>query len=382
MIGSLAAASVVLITLDDVSWLHFNAAMEKTMEVTQGRTVYPFAFACVPLCGPSRACLLTGQLPETTGIRGNEHGGNWGTGFIPEALRASGYRTMVLGKMPNGYESTPEHLGYSKYAILTELDNSRYFDAPIDVNGSLRTASGYVPDDLYRRTRNCISGARPFFCHLNALGAHAPADPAPRHRAKCDPVSFVAGPSFNEANMQDKPSWMRNLPLVDERRAKENWCEQVETLRADDDGVRSILDLVAGDSDVCVIVTADNGRMNGQHRLTGKSVLYEESINVPLVTWNCGGLGATDNRLVSNVDVAAHILHVAGVDALRPLDGRPLDSDPRPRVRILGGTDIDAAGWRRRNTVEWEYGNGEREEYDLDPDPFQINNRVSLRRRK
>lgn len=380
MILAAAAMSFVVVTLDDVSWAHYRAA-----GLPETGTVYRNAFTNVPLCGPSRATFLTGQEAGTTGIRGNNHTGNWGTNFVPQALRAAGYKTTIIGKKPNGFETSApgfrhvSELGFTKWAVIKDVHGDRYFDVDLDVNGTVVTSPGYVTDDLYRRARNCVLGARPFFCWVAAVGAHAPADAAPRFARACDDVPFEPGPAYNEDDMSDKPSWMRGLPLVGG--AAENFRAQCAALKADDEGIRSVLDLVGGDPGVCVIVTSDNGRLSGQHRLTGKSVLYEESINVPLLTWNCGGTVGNDDRLVSNVDIPATILSLSGVEPLRLLDGRPLANSNRAKVRIVGGTEIDAAGWRFRNRVEWVFDNGETEYYNLTRDPAQLENVVPPPRR-
>lgn len=384
LLASTAAAepkSFVVIHWDDVS--RDQAAMMPLVgALAVSGTVYSRAVTNVPLCGPSRAAFLTGQEAETTGLRTNGDA-DWGDGFVPQALHQAGYRTMAIGKMPNGYTGTPAALGFNRWAVLTNVHSEdRYFDAELDVNGTVKTVDGYTTDELYRRGRNCVTGSRPFFCWIAAIGAHAPANPAPRHVGGCDSLAFNVGPAFNEVDMSDKPAAMQALPPLSGQKVAKveaSWRDHCATLLADDEGVASILDLV--DADVCVILTADNGRMHGQHRVTGKSVLYEESIGIPLITWNCGTAPGTDGRLVSNVDVPAHILSLAGVQPLRPLDGRPLDGAPRNKVRIVGGTDVDAAGWRRSEAVEWLYGNDEFEAYDLEDDPWQERSLPEFRRR-
>jgi N-acetylglucosamine-6-sulfatase len=376
--------SFVVITLDDVEQSRFSAAMVGTLARTAGRTEYPKAFTNLPLCGPSRAAFLTGQEAETSGIDENS-ALDWGTGFLPQALRNAGYRTNMVGKMPNGYMGTPEELGFSRYSVIEEIGEARYYDAVVNENGTLRTLEEYTTDYLYSRARTCVKGSKPYFCWVAAIGAHAPALPAHRHLGGCDNKVFQPGPAFNEADMGDKPSWMQGLEqfsVTKAEKVEKAWRDQCATLLADDEGVVSLLDLVEDQPDVCVILTSDNGRLYGQHRLTGKSVLYEESIRVPLYTWNCGTSPGVDNRLISNVDLPAHILDLAGVPSLRPLDGRPLMGEERTRVRIVGGTEIDALGWRRTNSVEWEYSNRESEYYDLRSDPHQLNSGVIPTRRK
>lgn len=379
------AKSFVVITLDDVDPSRFAAAMTRTMAVTGGRTVYSNSFVNLPLCGPSRATFLTGQEAETTGITENALA-DWGTDFVPQALAAAGYRTNMIGKMPNGYAGTAKQLGFNRWSVIEEIGEARFFDATVNENGDTKVLSEYTTDYLYKRARTCVKGSKPYFCWVSAVGAHAPAQPAPRHVGGCDGKAFQPGPAFNEADMSDKPAFMQALELFSTKKAgkvEKAWRDQCATLLADDEGVKDILDLVEDQPDVCVILTADNGRLFGQHRDTGKSLLYEESIRVPLVTWNCGGVGGGDDRLVSNVDIPAHILALAAVAPLRQLDGRPLDGEARTRMRIVGGTDVPAKGWRYRNKVEWQFDSGEWESYELLEDAAQERSRgVPLRRGK
>lgn len=78
----------------------------------------------------------------------------------------------------------------------------------------------------------------------------------------------------------------------------------------------------------CIFFTSDNGFLLGQHRVSGKNFLYEETIRVPLALWGCGVSPGTDARLVSNVDLPATILALAGATPGRPLEGRSIFLSP------------------------------------------------------
>lgn len=365
--------SFAVIHLDDVGRGVHLPRVEARLATA---TVYPRSFVNIPLCGPSRAAFLTGQSADTTGIVDNGEA-DWGTNFMPQALAAAGYRTMMIGKMPNGYTGTPAALGFQKWAVIEDIGSARYFGAKLNVNGKTIEPPGYIPDDLYQRILSCVTGSRPFFCWLAAIGSHAPALAAPRHVGACADVRFRPGPAFNEADKSDKPPWIRNLPLFDaakETKVEQAWREQCDTIQADDEGIAAILDRLANNQNVCVIVTSDNGRMAGQHGLTGKGVLYEESIGVPLYTWNCGTQPGVDNRLVSNLDLPAHMYELSGVAPLRDLDGRPLNGARRNRVPIQGATGNGEVGYRWEDEVAWVFPNGWRERYNLVTDPHQERN--------
>ena len=65
------------------------------------------------LCNPSRASLMTGMLPSTSGVFGNEQ--DWrrsvqisGKPTLPEHFQASGYLTSAAGKIFHAHHGGPE----------------------------------------------------------------------------------------------------------------------------------------------------------------------------------------------------------------------------------------------------------------------------------
>ena len=139
-----------------------------------------------------------------------------------------------------------------------------------------------------------------------------------------------------------------------------------------------------------VVFASDNGFLWGEHRLMSKTWPYEESIKVPLVIrtpWASGPV--TDDRLVANIDLASTFAELAGTAPGIAQDGRSL-------VPLLRGQDVP---WRHDLLIEWEGRNlaaaggptrylalhGERyvfveyestwrELYDLDRDPYELEN--------
>jgi N-acetylglucosamine-6-sulfatase len=89
---------------------------------------------------------------------------------------------------------------------------------------------------------------------------------------------------------------------------------------------------------------------------------------------------------VSNVDLPATIIDLAGAHPLRRLDGRSLApvladaSRPGPHDEVLlesGANDVHAPvyqGLRTKRYLYVEYDSGERELYDLRTDPEELHN--------
>ena len=195
-------------------------------------------------------------------------------------------------------------------------------------------------------------------------------------------------PSFNEADVSDKPLAIRRRPLLNEREIaaiRENWQQRRETLLAVDEAVGSIVETLreAGELDnTLILFTSDNGFFHGEHRIPfGKETLYEPSIRVPLLMRGPGiPHGVHRSQLVANIDYAPTILAAAKVRPGRVQDGislLPLSDDGDEEVgRDLlidnepGAAHFDAI--RSRNWLYAEYATGERELYDLAHDPDEL----------
>lgn len=125
---------------------------------------------------------------------------------------------------------------------------------------------------------------------------------------------------------------------------------------------------------------------------------YEEAIHVPLIVRGPGvPSGRRIERLVTNNDLAPTLAAIAGVAPPAFVDGRsflPLLADPgwpwrqvflierreaerrlTEPVLLTGAAAFDALRTAAGLTYV-EYGNGERELYDLRRDPFQLDNRA------
>ncbi len=201
--------------------------------------------------------------------------------------------------------------------------------------------------------------------------------------------------------MSDKPWWLRAQPRLGETgRATLTAFQrrQYASLAAVDAFVRDILDTLRRNDrlgDTAIIFTSDNGLLWGEHRIPrAKWAAYEESIRVPLVVRYDAILERPrrDSRLVANIDLAPTIAELGGT--------RAPEADGRSLVPLLKSSPT---GWRRSILVEHllsgptrlsapiptycsvrtinlkyvAYSTHEEELYDLERDPYELDNRAS-----
>lgn len=100
--------NVLFISLDDMNdWIgcyggHPDAKTPNIDQLAKRGVLFTNAHCVSPICGPSRASVLTGMRPETTGVYHNR--GKY-TDYVPDAVtfpehfRANGYRALAAGKV-------------------------------------------------------------------------------------------------------------------------------------------------------------------------------------------------------------------------------------------------------------------------------------------
>ena len=94
-------------------------------------------------------------------------------------------------------------------------------------------------------------------------------------------------PNYDEADMSDKPAYMRALPRLDAaaRAAIDTFrMNQLRTLQSVDVQVARMIATLAHTHrlhDTLIIFTSDNGIASGEHRWDRKEVPYDESLRVP-----------------------------------------------------------------------------------------------------
>ena len=253
----------------------------------------------------------------------------------------------------------------------------------------------YTTDLIGREAVSFIRGTpagEPLFLYWAPHAPHSPATPSARYRGTLDGLPRLRPPSYNEADVSDKPAYVRRLAPVDrETRARRDALRErmYEALRSVDDWIGEILRALRDTGrlrDTLIIFTSDNGLMLGEHRMPGgKLVPYEESIRVPFVLrWDAAGWAVPrrDRHLVANVDLAPTVAEAAGTQ-MPGAEGRsllPILQDPSAPWRselFLELANPPVPSWCALRGTRWvyvAYATGERELYDLRADPYQLDN--------
>jgi len=368
--------NIVFLLVDDLdAELLDHLPVLKALLTDQG-TRFERYFLNVSLCCPSRTTILRGQYGHNTGILTNlpPEGGFeavYAAG-LEEAtaatwLQAAGYRTVLMGKYLNGYPNTatPEYVppgwsewyspiagnayGQYNYTLNENGHPTRYGNAPRDYMTDVIAGKS---DDFIRRA---AADAAPFFMYLSVYAPHLPSTPAPRHREAFPDARAPRPPSFNEADVSDKPPWISNrAPLrpAQVTRLDAAYRLRLQSMLAVEDLLRTLvtaLEQTGQLANTYIVFSSDNGYHLGQHRLNqGKQAPYEEDIRVPLIVRGPGvPAGHLLPHLTGNVDLAPTFAALAGAATPSWLDGRSL-------LPLFGERPPPLNAWRQAYLLEHE----------------------------
>ena len=367
--------------------------------LAKGGVKFTRAFACTPVCSPSRMTYMTGCLPSAHGVQDwlrpedsfGPTGKPWLDGFtiFPEVMAKSGYQCAMVGKWHMGNDEKAQR-GFSYWATVPG-GGGTYKDAVYVKNGVTTPYPGFKEDaigdfalDFLRQQK----GDSPFYLHIPFYAPHTPFDLQPEqdraHYAAAQYACFPDTPKHpnqnqslgrNHGNRESMKSYMALITAADRNIGR----------------VLRYLEERGWRENTVVVFTADQGWNAGHHGVWGKGNgtwpfnMYEESIRVPMI-WNHPAAikpGQTVTAMVSSYDFFPTMLDYAGLAA--PADKRRVG---RSYAGFLKG---QRPKWEDRLFFEYSYVRGVRtatrklviraegfpsEFYDLEKDPGETVNRI------
>lgn len=374
------------------------------------------AYCQFPLCGPSRASLLTGLRPDQTKVLGNnvdfrDHVPDAVT--LPQLFKNNGWYSAREGKM--FHMNVPTEVTLPRFQDERSWNHSSSPGGPEakSTNGELRRTTreqsfgmqwmattdgkGQSDSNAAERALALLEQHRnePFFLGLGFLRPHLPFV-APARFYDMYPLDRIPLPVNPPGDLDDIPLAAKsvrpsiwNHMKMDERGIREARRGYYASTSFMDEQVGRVLDgleRMGLASNTIVVFWGDHGWSLGEHTHWQKMSLMEEVARVPLIIAAPGhaGNGKASRALVEFVDVYPTLADLCGLRAPQGLTGkslRPLLDKPNAAHKKAAYTQIafeDITG-RSVRTDRYRYtrwtGKGDGEElYDHAKDPGEFRN--------
>ncbi len=377
------------------------------------------------LCNPSRTSLMTGMLPSSSGVFGNEQ--DWrrsvqvqGKPTLPEYFQIRGYTSVAAGKIFHANHGGPEgrlagwHGGRRGFELDSAWDE-RFPAAGVQIPDlPVHTGRNFNGLDIWHWDWGGIDVAdektddgqiadfaadflskkpkRPFFL---ALGLYRPHSPwyVPQKYFDALPPDSIQLPEVKADDLEDIPPAARpraggHHDLIT---GKNLWKDAVRGYLASvafcDAMLGQILQAVEkgpNAKNTIIVFTSDHGWYLGEKQMWHKGRLWEEATHIPLTVYAPGVTkpDTSSSQPVALIDLYPTLCDLVKVPLPEHLDGKsfkPLLLDPaakrdRPAVTCMGGGA--KAGYAARDE-RWRYiryADGSEELYDHDNDPHEWTN--------
>lgn len=381
-------------------------------------TVFTNAYCQMPLCTPSRLCLLTGKEVRGAGAWYNESVLRPGAVTIADALRGAGYETCLIGKMHLGGSRQFAGFQHRPYGDLTGKTGHQWEPLGDERRHGMRTRTTHVgvtevPESLiqdevvahetvaFLREQRASRPNQPWFLCASFSRPHFPLTAPRRHFERYWPAGvtdprvpaggdaydhpmsagmregFEAGAISHEETMRARAAYFACVTYLDE-------VIDDLLLRLDRDG---LLD------NTVIVYTTDHGEMAGEHGVWWKNGWYEACTHVPFI------VSTPEQRRVQAsatlcevpvglIDLFPTLCTLAGAEQPEGLDGADLspvlDGSAAPPERPIycdalnprwgEGTEFRMIRWRRWKYVRFR--DAPPLFFDLEADPGEQRNLV------
>ena len=375
-LGVLAAdkPNVLFISIDDLrpSLGCYGDPIAKTPNIDRlSSTARQFnrAYCMQAVCGPSRTAVLTGRLPDNTGVwhnrnRFRERHPDLVT--LPQLFKDNGYHTEGLGKVFSG---NPKELDPQSWSVPEILHLDGWNNYAFPKNGSNRgkgTAfeKADVPDEGYtdgklarlavKTLKKLSRSEQPFFLAVGFFKPHLPFNAPKAYWDFYDPNVFEAGVLGTRTTGAPDLAYPDHLELGGYRHVPKDELvslEQARELRHGYYACVSYVDAQVGKllraldrlglrNDTIVLLWGDHGYSLGEAGHWCKDTNFELDTHVPLMVRLPGMAkpGVDTDALTEYVDIYPTLAEVAGLTPPDGLDGRSFASvlrDPSAAGRDL-----------------------------------------------
>lgn len=419
-----ASPNVLFIAVDDLNNMlgvldGYSGTKTPNIDRLASRgVVFSDAHCQAPLCGPSRASLMTGLRPSTTGIYGmindnkirSENPATKDIIMLPEYFKKNGYYTMGIGKLfhshaPDGTfdESGGRVKGFGplpKERFVWDgfgtSDRKKYGRTSTDW-GAFPEADSLMPDYQsveWAKKRLNKKYDKPFFMGVGFLRVHVPLY-VPQKWFDLHPLDSIKTMPYRADDLNDVPPvalQINDLPMMpstDWAIESGEWPKIIQAYLACisfvDNEIGRLLDALESSehaNNTVIVLWSDHGYRLGEKGTFAKHALWNSGTNAPLL-FAAPNLpkGKIIDEPAEMLSIYPTLLELCGLPAYDRNEGKSLvptmlgEEENRPAVAITTfGMNNHTVKSKRFRYIQYEDG-GE-EFYDHKDDPNEFTNQA------
>ncbi len=405
----------LFILVDDLNdWVgamgyHPNALTPNIDRLAERGTLFLNAHAAAPLCGPTRAAMMSSLRPSTSGIYGHnnlallqKNPAISRVPLLPRYFADHGYATLATGKI--FHEGAPVEMFDVVGEAKTDygpFSPKRLGYTPPGGKGTSTDWGAYpesdeeMPDVRYARwTADQLGRSydQPFALFVGFVRPHVPWT-VPQRWFDMHPLEGIQRPPYKADDFDDLPETSRRfsdlpmMPKVEWMEQDQNWEKSVQAYLASvtfvDHCVGTVLDALEESphaDNTIVVLVGDHGYQLGEKGIWAKHTLWERSTRVPLVIARPGDREASrTSKPANHIDLFPTLVELAGLPPVPQHEGTslaPLLDNPKADGYTASVT-THGYGNHSVRTERWRYiryEDGAEELYDHDRDPNEWHN--------
>ena len=408
--------NIIFILTDDQRWDalgYAGNALAHTPEMdklAKSGVFFKNTIATTPICAASRASIFSGLQERTHNYSFTSKAmkDEYMEQAFPRVLKQSGYYTGLYGKFGVKYKKLDSlydvHENYDLRYDRKDITSYYYKTLGKDTVHLTRYTGEKALQFLDKAPTD-----KPFCLQLSFSAPHASDNTVEQYFWQEENNHVLENVTVPDANISSNEDYNKLPQLVKDGFNRLRWYWRYDTPEKYQHSVKGYFRMLAGiDNEIAkirtkleakgiadntiIVLMGDNGFFLGERQISGKWLMYDNSLKVPLIIYDPRNKEHKDvEQMALNIDVPSTILDFAGVEAPKSWHGKSLKPFiNEENVNLERDTILIEHLWDFKNiapsegvrTQEWKYfryvdDKSIEELYNLKDDPRETNNLIN-----
>ena len=329
--------NVLFINIDDLNTMlgcygHPEMRTPNIDQLAELGTLFNRAYCQFPLCNPSRASVLTGLRPDTTGIKTNDtaEGDTFGAVTAPQYFKAHGYHTRSVGKIAHGWLAWEDKVSWSapiwRVPYKSGSTSALSWQALDVADNELRDGK------IASRAIEVLAEIKdlPFFLAVGFDKPHVPFEAPSKYFDLYTPEDFTL-PAHSASLPENVPLYAlranpQKLSDAETLELTRAYAACISYIDAQVGRILKQLQRLGLTEKTLIVLWSDHGFHLGEHATWQKNTLFEVGLRVPLIVSvpDQSSVGIETDAFVELVDIFPTLCDACQLPVPTELEGQSM----------------------------------------------------------